>query len=83
VTALFTVYNSDGPAGRCDATCYDAKHQRCDCICRGRNHGKGRAAAEAISRELIAAWADIAARLGGLPFDRVEIDPSVTHDSLF
>lgn len=24
---------------RCDARCYDAKGDHCDCVCRGRNHG--------------------------------------------
>jgi len=26
---------------RCDATCYNAKHPDCDCICGGKCHGKG------------------------------------------
>jgi hypothetical protein len=83
VTTLISVYNSGGCVGRCDATCYDAKHQRCDCICRSLNHGKGRKQAEINSRQLAKTWADYAARLGGLPFDRVEVDPSIAHDSLF
>ena len=25
----------------CSARCYDAKHDKCVCICRGKNHGVG------------------------------------------
>lgn len=38
-----TVLMSSGKR-RCDATCYDAKHDDCDCICGGANHRKGSAA---------------------------------------
>jgi hypothetical protein len=34
--------NSSGQTGRCDAKCYDAQGQKCDCCCGGRNHGVGR-----------------------------------------
>lgn len=26
---------------RCDARCYEAAGPHCDCVCGGRNHGKG------------------------------------------
>lgn len=26
---------------RCDASCYDAKHSECHCICEGKNHRVG------------------------------------------
>lgn len=38
---LIAVYNSDGCVGRCDAKCYNAECDDCDCICGGRNHGAG------------------------------------------
>jgi hypothetical protein len=79
MTALLTVYNSGGMAGRCDALCYDATGPDCTCICRSKNHGVGRQRAEENARELAATWRDYAARLGGLPFDRVEETP----DTLF
>ena len=41
MTTLIAVYASDGCGGRCDAKCYNAEHPRCDCVCGGRNHGKG------------------------------------------
>ena len=34
---------------RCDATCYNAKYDTCDCICHGRNHKKG--AEHALARD--------------------------------
>ncbi len=46
---LIHVGNSEGTVGRCDAKCYDARHPHCDCVCGGRNHGKG--LDEAIERE--------------------------------
>lgn len=47
MTTLIAVYNSVGCVGRCDAKCYDAIHQHCDCICGGMNHGAGRLRAAA------------------------------------
>ena len=41
MAVLIAVYNSDGCAGRCDARCYDAQSDVCDCICGGMNHGAG------------------------------------------
>ena len=41
MTTLIAVYDHSGCIGRCDASCYDAKHEKCICICGGRNHGKG------------------------------------------
>jgi hypothetical protein len=38
---LIHVGNSSGTVGRCDAKCYLAQDEHCDCICGGRNHGKG------------------------------------------
>lgn len=37
---LIEVRSLDGTLiGRCDARCYNAKHQECTCVCGGRNHG--------------------------------------------
>ena len=41
MTTLIVAYDKSGPIGRCDARCYDAKGDRCRCICGGRNHGVG------------------------------------------
>ena len=42
MTALITVSNTDGIVGQCDAKCYDARAEFCDCICGGMNHGAGK-----------------------------------------
>lgn len=38
--------------GRCDARCYNSKKPECDCICRGRNHGKGLPEATGLTFQL-------------------------------
>ena len=38
---LIHVGNSSGNVGRCDAKCYNAQDEHCDCVCGGANHGKG------------------------------------------
>lgn len=40
MVTILTVGSSDGRR-RCDSRCYDAKGHRCECICGGKNHGKG------------------------------------------
>lgn len=34
-------YTGDGPNRRCDGHCYNGRHDKCKCICNGKNHGKG------------------------------------------
>lgn len=53
MTTLMSVYNSSGCVGRCDAKCYDATDEHCDCICRGANHGIGKKAATQNIREFM------------------------------
>ncbi len=45
MATLMAVYNSEGCVGRCDANCFNAVHQDCECICQGANHGVGEALA--------------------------------------
>jgi hypothetical protein len=49
MTALITVRSSRGIIGRCDAACYNADRGKCNCVCGGINHGKGRQAAAALT----------------------------------
>lgn len=42
MVTLISVYNNTGCIGRCDEKCYDAKEEKCDCVCGGMNHGKGK-----------------------------------------
>lgn len=47
---LIQVGGSGRSCRRCDAKCYDARHEGCDCVCGGRNHGVGyRAALENVA----------------------------------
>jgi hypothetical protein len=41
MVTLIAVYTNNGCLGRCDARCYNAKGPDCDCICGGKNHGRG------------------------------------------
>ncbi len=66
MTTLIAVYNKSGCVGRCDAKCYDAIHPDCDCICGGRNHGKGLDKAVEQTREECETWLDSYAKAKGL-----------------
>jgi hypothetical protein len=52
VTTIMATSTSDGER-RCDSACHDAGEPRCDCICGGRFHGKGRAARELLEQDLL------------------------------
>lgn len=42
MTTLLIAKSKDGKKSRtCNARCYDAKGQKCTCICGGKNHGVG------------------------------------------
>lgn len=41
MSTLMSTGNSSGETGRCDAKCYNAKSEVCNCCCGGRNHGVG------------------------------------------
>lgn len=59
MTTIIAVYDKSGKCiGRCDASCYNAVHDKCTCICHGANHGKGRELAEQNTRELAGKWLD-------------------------
>lgn len=45
MTTLIALYKHRRCAGRCDANCYNAVGPKCNCICGGINHGKGKALA--------------------------------------
>lgn len=42
---LIRIKESEGHLRQCDASCYNARKMRCDCVCHGRNHGIGEKAA--------------------------------------
>ncbi len=82
MSTLIAVYNSDGCAGRCDAKCYDADGEECDCICGGANHGTGQQQAIDNTRAWAETWLD-RARGDGWDFDRVQAGLPVTCTPLF
>jgi len=41
MTTLIAVYTPEGCVGRCDAKCYNATGDKCECVCGGANHGVG------------------------------------------
>lgn len=52
MATLIAVYNSEGCVGRCDAKCYNAQCENCNCVCGGLNHGAGLAKAADNTAEL-------------------------------
>ena len=82
MTTLIAVYTSEGCVGRCDAKCYDAAEEECDCICQGRNHGAGKQQAVDNTRELAESWVDPACQ-AGQDITGLELDPAAAGQPLF
>jgi hypothetical protein len=83
VTTLIAVYGSDGPVGRCDARCYDARPGTgCDCICGGANHAAGLRQAEDNTRAQAGRWAE-RARAAGQDVSRTVLADSTACEPLF
>lgn len=56
MTTLIAIYDADGRRRQCDARCYDSKQPHCDCVCRGKNHGRGIQVAAQNTIEEAAEW---------------------------
>lgn len=82
MTALLIIRRGGDVTGMCDASCYDAKNSRCECVCGGTNHGAGLAAAIANTRRLSAEWIH-RARTAGERIDSWETTTPVVNDGLF
>jgi hypothetical protein len=82
MVTLIAVYTSDGCEGRCDAKCYDADQDECDCICGGRNHGVGKLQALDNTRELAESWIEHV-RANGQDVSRLELAVDAMHEPLF
>jgi hypothetical protein len=82
VTTLIAVYNSESCVGRCDARCYDAAEESCECICQGRNHAAGREQAIDNTRELTESWLE-RARANGQDITRAEMAIDAMHEPLY
>lgn len=72
MTVLIAVYNGDECIGRCDARCYDAEEEACECICGGKNHGTGKQQALDNTRDQAESWLE-QARAGGQNVTLAEI----------
>lgn len=86
MVTLISMHNSEGEVGRCDAKCYGAEHDECDCVCQGRNHGAGRQAAEQNTAELAESWMEHARREAagaGREPPSFELGDAATHEALF
>lgn len=66
MTTLLSVHNSEGCVGRCDARCYNAVGDVCDCICGGKNHGAGLERAMDNTRDWAEGWIEVYAAQAGL-----------------
>lgn len=53
MATLIRVFKNGKCVGRCDASCYNAKHEKCVCCCGGKNHGKGHDRAIENTREMV------------------------------
>lgn len=51
MTTIMSVGNSEGSRS-CDASCHNATGPDCDCICRGRYHGKKDQAQQLLQEDL-------------------------------
>jgi hypothetical protein len=82
MTTLVAVYNSEGCQGRCDAKCYEATEEECDCICGGRNDGAGKEQALDNTRELAESWLEQACT-NGQDITHAELAVTAMHQPLF
>jgi hypothetical protein len=82
MVTLISYQSSGGDQGRCDAKCYDAHEEACDCICGGRNHGAGKQQALDNTRELAESWIG-RARANGQDVTSIEQALETLHQPLF
>lgn len=82
MVTLISYQSSGGDQGRCDAKCYAAEWDDCDCICGGRNHGAGLEQATDNTRELAESWIE-RARANGQDITSIELAVTVMHEPLF
>ena len=83
MTTLIAVHTSQGLAGRCDAKCYDATCTVCECVCAGRNHGKGRERAIENTRVLAPHWIETYTTQKGLTDFTTELHMECQHPTLW
>ena len=82
MTTLIFYQSSGGDQGRCDAKCYYAREDECECICGGRNHGAGKERALDNTRELAESWLE-QARANGQDITHIKLVIDAMHQPLF
>lgn len=82
MTAVLTYRVGGSVAGSCGKSCYDAKHEKCRCVCCRMNHGVGREQAIANARAHYAEWIE-RARAEGQAIDTYELALDVVQHALF
>ena len=80
MVTLISWSTSGGSQGRCDAKCYEAHEPDCDCICAGRNHGKGLQQATENTTQMAQGWIERARAKGHRDF---ALAPQAQCDPLF
>jgi predicted RNase H-like HicB family nuclease len=86
MVTLISWATSGGDTGRCDAKCYSAAEDECDCCCAGLNHGAGREQAEQNTRELAEGWIEAEqakAASEGREAPVFYLGDAATHEPLF
>jgi len=82
VVTLIARYASEGCVGRCDAKCYNAEEDECDCICGGANHGAGIQTAMDNTRAYAESWVE-KARAAGQDVSHIEMAMDAQCEPLF
>lgn len=80
MASLLIVRRGGDIVGQCDALCYTAKRDLCECVCEGTNHGVGLEQAIANTREMAAEWVARASQNQPASF---ELDDTVQQHTLF
>jgi hypothetical protein len=75
VTALITIRMAGSVVQICDAKCYGAKHDDCECVCESENHGKGIELAIANTRRLHPDWIAAAGEDAEVELDDIVFQP--------
>jgi hypothetical protein len=86
MVTLISWATSGGETGRCDAKCYSATEDECDCCCGGLNHGAGLDQAERNTHELAESWVEHAqqqAAAAGREVPTFHLGDAATHEPLF
>lgn len=83
MSCLIYASNGEQCIGKCDANCYNATHQDCDCVCGGKNHGVGYKKAVENTIKYADEWIEKYAKHKGLKQNDVKVNQEIFQLSLF